>query len=120
MCPNLVGTSGFQHAFHDIHVTQTFQHVIVSHGVFAVVATFRKYTHDFSVRDTPSDVTDNRSVVIFQVSPTYGHVFPTGGFMEKLGRQFGFSFFRFGNDQQAGSVLVYPVNQSRAGIVLFE
>ena len=40
--------------------------------------------------------------------------------MEKLGRQFGFSFFRFGNDQQAGSVLVYPVNQSRAGIVLFE
>ena len=120
MSPDLVGTSGFQHTFHNIHVAQAFQHVIVSHGVFAVVATFREYTHDFPVRDTPSDVTNNRSVVIFQVSPAYGHVFPTGGFMKKLGRQFGFSFFRFGNDQQAGSVLVYPVDQSGAGIVFFE
>ena len=120
MCPYLVGTSGFQHALDYIHVAKAFQYAVVGDGMLAVVAALGEDAHHFPVGDAPADITDDRSGFLLQITPAHGDIFPARCLVKELGRQFGFGFFRLRDDKQTGGILVYPVYQSRSGIVFLE
>ena len=114
---NLVRAAGFEHAADDIDVTEAFDHVVMRDGVLAAFATLGVNGHDFAIREVTADIADDGALVFGKVAPANGNVFSRGGLVEKLGGKVSFGFRRFGNDEEAGGVLVDAMDEAGAGII---
>lgn len=122
--PDLVGTPRFQLTFHPGHVTETLQYFIMGNGMFSLAAVLIN-GHLHPVFRVPPDVSPDRSFIFLHISPHKSPVQPLGRTVEELLGQKAQRIFSFGDDQQAGSIFINPVDKSypvqvRFLIVLFK
>lgn len=113
---DLVGTSGFQYAFHQCDVAQSFQNLIVCYGMFALCRVGQN-RHLHPVLRVSSDVAGDGSFVFVDDSPYQRVVFTFGGLVVELQAQAGFGVGCLGYDQQSGGIFVNAVYQSHLRIV---
>lgn len=83
MGPDLMCPAGFQHAFHDIDVSQPFQYLVMGDRMLPVTAV-RVYGHNFTVYGMSADMTGDCSCICLQISPANRRVFSFGCFMKEL------------------------------------
>ena len=115
--PDLMGSSGFEDAFHECDIAEALQDAVVCDGVFADARLRVKHRHLHSVSWIAGDVTLNASFVFFKVSPDECIVATSGCFVEELESEFCFCFRCFCHHEQAGGVLVDAVDESHGGVV---
>ncbi len=70
MGPDLVRASGFELAFYQGHIAETFQHPVVSNGGFSKF-TIWKHVHHLAVFQAAADMSGN-GALIGQVAPNKG------------------------------------------------
>ena len=114
---DLMGTSGFQPAFHERDIIEILQYAIVGDGMFPDSAVRWKYCHLHPVFRVTGDVAFDTSFFILKASPDQSIVQPLGGFVEELLPQMRFGIGIFGHYEKSGGVLVYAVYQSHCRVV---
>ena len=114
---DLMGTSGFQPAFHERDIIEILQYAIVGDGMFPDSAVRWKYCHLHPVFRVTGDVAFDTSFFILKASPDQSIVQPLGGFVEELPPQMRFGIGIFGHYEKSGGVLVYAVYQPYSRVV---
>ncbi len=113
----LVGTSRFEHTFHQRGVAETLKHTVVSHRRLARFRTGRKHRHAQTVFGVAPDVAFYASGVFLEVTPHQRRIAAMGGFVEELCPQLRLGVWGLGHYQQSACVLVYSVYQSHLRVV---
>ena len=111
----LMGTAGFEHAFHYGHRPQRLNGPVVCHGVFAIV-TGRKYIHLKAVAQRTAYIAFDASVGGVGTPPYNGYVFTLGGLVEELLSKVGLGIGSLCHHQQSGGVLVDAVHKSHTRV----
>ena len=114
---DLMGTSGFQPAFHECDIIEILQYAVVGDGMFPDFAVRREDCHLHPVFRVAGDVAFDTSFFLLKVSPDQGIVQSFGGFVEELFAQMRFGVGIFGHHEKSGGVLVYAVYQSHGRVV---
>ena len=109
-------TSGFEAAFHQRDVAQTFQNGIVCDRRLPLVA-FGKNSHLHTVTRVSADIAFDPSFVIAYDAPYECTVFTLGRLMEKLHAQMRLCFRLFGDNQQAGRIFIDTMDESQGRII---
>ena len=112
----LMRTPGFEAAFHQCDIAQTFQNGIVGDRRLALIS-FGENRHLHAVTRITADIAFDPSFVVAYDTPYERPVFTFGRFVEKLQTEVCFSFRLFSDNQQAGSIFIDTMNESEGGIV---
>ena len=115
VCPDLVGSPGFQLAFDQGNIVQAFEHLVMGDRPFAFfrVIIDRHYP---AIGYTASNIAGYRTILL-QITPNQGQVFATDTMIKKLAREVGHRALVFTDKQQARGIFVYPMHQSRTAII---
>ena len=81
--PDLMGSSGFKSAFHQINIAKSLNHTVMCNGRFPMFS-FRKYRKNLSVFQASAYIPSNSSFVVFEIAPNQCNIFPFGRFFKEL------------------------------------
>ena len=109
-------TSGFEAAFHQRDVAQTFQNGIVCDRRLSLVA-FWENRHLHTVTRVTAYIAFYPSFVFTHDPPHQGPIFPLGCLMEELHTEVCFRFRLFGDNQQAGCIFIDTMDESQGRII---
>ena len=114
---DLMGTSGFQPAFHERDIIEILQYAVVGDGMFPDFAVRWEDCHLHPVFRVAGDVAFDTSFFLLKASPDQSIVQSFGGFVEELFAQMRFGIGIFGHYEKSGGILVYAVYQSHGRVV---
>ena len=80
---DLMRTSGLEYTFYQCDISQPFQYLIMSNGMFSL-SRVRHYCHLHAVPRIPADVSGDGTFVLFHDSPDKGIIFALGCFIVEL------------------------------------
>ena len=98
MHTDLMRTSRLQAAFHQCHISQTFQHGVMGNGRLSLIS-FGKYRHLHPVARVASDITFDTAFVVFHDAPYQGTIFAFSRLIEKLHTEMRLCFRLLGYNQ---------------------
>ena len=101
---NLVGTPRLKDTLYESHISQAFQHPVMSDGMFALVIGKNRHLH--AVFGVAPDVAHYGAFILLHIPPDQRTVAAFRRFIEKLVAQMSFGIRGLGYHQQAGSILV--------------
>ena len=119
MHTNLVCTASFQTALHQRDIVVAAQHLEVCHCVLTLLA-IGEYIHLHSILGVTTDMTDDSTLILSEITPHQSHIAAIDGVVEELLCQVGVSLLVLGYDQQTRGILVDTVHKTCAGITLAE
>ena len=73
MDTNLMCTAGLQTTFHHSHISESLQHLVMCHGMLAVI-TLRKDLETHPVVGVTPDVACDCPLIILEIAPYDGHI----------------------------------------------
>src|SRR5437762_9243983 len=113
MHPDLVSATGFEFTLYEGDISETFQHLVMSNGFFAIIS-FRVGFKEFPEALVPAHMGHDGAVVFFKVAPCHGHVMSFNGMIKKLFRKTGNGPLCFRQYHQPAGVLIDSVYQAKA------
>ena len=114
---DLVGAAGLEDAFHQRHVGEGFEDLIVGDGVFPLVGIGRENGHLEAILGVAADVPLDSADGGVGDAPYQRAVFALGGFVEELTAEVSLGVGGLGHDEEPGGVLVDAVHQAEARVV---
>ena len=116
---DLMGATGFELAFDQCDISESFEYTPVCYGMFAFGAV-GVYGHLETVASASADISDNCTLVLVEISPDQSGILPDNGVVEELFCQAGVSEFIFCDHEQSGGILVDTVDKSGTHVSLLE
>ena len=96
----LVRPSRLKPAFDDSNISESFKNAIMGHCMFPMIS-LRKHLESHSVVRITSDISDDGSFIILEISPNNGNISTFDRMHKKLLGKIELSLIILGNDQQA-------------------
>lgn len=110
----LMCASRLKHTFHNGDIAETFQHLVMGHGMFPYGRVV-KHCHLELIARIAGYIADDSTLRLIKIAPHHRYVFTTRGLMEKLIAEMSLSFGSLSHHEQSRRVLVNPMDESRRG-----
>ena len=117
VCPDLVGASCFQSAFHQGYIAKALQHAVVGDGTLSNVRPWWEDGHTLAVLGVASDISLDAPCFFREVAPYQCLIRAVGVVVEELCTQLCLGLWCLSDYQQSAGVFVDAVYQTHTWVV---
>ena len=103
---NLMSATCFENTLYERYIAKTFEHPIMSYGIFAYTRVGIKHSHTQAVFRVATDVALYSSLIFDEVSPHQSIIATMCGFIEELLTKARLSIRSFGNNEETAGIFI--------------